>query len=72
MGRLALMSIKVVSGATAHTRATVVYRAVGSRAAVHDDLPGLIQQLLQRTAGQKIIALVRKGKKALSDQLLQE
>lgn len=42
VGRLALMSIKGVSGATAQSLATVVYRAVGSRAAVHDDLPGLI------------------------------
>lgn len=33
VGRLALMRVKGVSGPTAHSRATVVYGAVGSRAA---------------------------------------
>lgn len=46
-----LMKVKGVSGSRA-----VDYRAVGSRAADH--LPGFIQQLLQRSAGQQIITLL--------------
>lgn len=43
---LALMRVKVVSGPTAHSGATVEYRVVGCWAVVlwtgHDDLPGLL------------------------------
>lgn len=63
-GCRALVRVKRVSGPTAQSRITV-YRGVRSWAAVlwSNELPGLIQQLLQRTAGQRIIPLVRDGER---------